>query len=79
MQNWLKTQQKIFLCNGINKKTLVEPVHWSRGGLRWKVILVSFLYIYNKYAFLKSLYFLSSPRILKFNQFVDYKGNQILK
>jgi hypothetical protein len=28
-------------------------VRWSRGGLRWKVILVSFLYIYNKYVFFK--------------------------
>jgi hypothetical protein len=35
------------------KKTCetLEPVRWSRGGLRWKVILVSFLYIYNKYFF----------------------------
>jgi hypothetical protein len=39
-------------------------VPWSRGGLRWKVTLVSFLYIYNKCAvFLKFLYFLTCPRI----------------
>jgi hypothetical protein len=32
------------------KKTCetLEPVRWSQGGLRWKVMLVSFLYIYNK-------------------------------
>jgi hypothetical protein len=30
---------------------MLEPVRWSRGGLRWKVILVSILYIYKKYAF----------------------------
>jgi hypothetical protein len=33
---------------------MLEPVRWSRGGLRWKVILVLFLYIYNTYAFLRS-------------------------
>jgi hypothetical protein len=36
-----------------NCETL-EPVRLSRRGLRWKVILVSFLYIYNKCAFFKS-------------------------
>jgi len=32
----------------------LEPVHWSWRGLRQNVILDSFLYIYNKCAFLKS-------------------------
>jgi hypothetical protein len=30
---------------------MLEPVRWIRGGFRWKVILVSVLYIYNKCAF----------------------------
>jgi hypothetical protein len=32
----------------------MEPVRWSRGGLRWKLILVSFLYIYNNCVFFKN-------------------------
>jgi predicted membrane metal-binding protein len=57
VQNLLKTQPKNFFPDGIKQtcKTL-EPVRWSRGGLHWKVILVSFLYIYNKCAFFKSLF-----------------------
>jgi hypothetical protein len=40
-------------------------VRWSGGGFRWKVILVSFLYIYNKCAsFEKSLYVFTDPLIL---------------
>jgi hypothetical protein len=40
----------------------LEPVRWSRGGLRWKVILVSVLCMYNKCGFLeKSRYFLTYP------------------
>jgi hypothetical protein len=48
---------------GIKKKKTcetLEPVRWSRGGLRWKVIPVSLLYIYNKCTFKKkSRYFLT--------------------
>jgi hypothetical protein len=53
VQNWLKTQPKNFFSGGIKKKTceMLEPVRWSRGGLRGKVTLVSFLYIYSKCAF----------------------------
>jgi hypothetical protein len=37
-RNWRKTYETL------------EPVRWSRGGLRWKVMFVSFLYIYTKCA-----------------------------
>jgi hypothetical protein len=47
VQNWLKTQPKNFLKN----YEALEPVCWSQGGLHWKVILVSNLYIYSKYVF----------------------------
>jgi hypothetical protein len=64
VQNWLKTQPKNFFLTEL-KKTCVtlEPVRWSRGELRWKVILVSFLYIYIKCASFseKFLYFLTYP------------------
>jgi hypothetical protein len=41
----------------------LESVCWGRGGLHWKVILYSFLNIYNKLAFLlKSLHFVTYPR-----------------
>jgi hypothetical protein len=46
VQNFLKTQSKPFFF-WRNEK--LEPVRWSWGGLRLKVILVSFLYIYNKF------------------------------
>jgi hypothetical protein len=51
VQNWLQTQP-IFFSDGIKKtRETLESVLWSRGGLRWKLILDSFLYIYNKCAF----------------------------
>jgi hypothetical protein len=49
-------QPKNFLTE-LKKSETLEPVRWSRGGICWKVILVSFLYIYNKCA----LFFLKSP------------------
>jgi hypothetical protein len=55
VQNWLKTKPKNFISDGIKKnREKLETVRWSRGRLRWKVILVSFLYIYNKCVFFKS-------------------------
>jgi hypothetical protein len=57
VQNWLKTQPKNFFLTELKKPC--ETVRRSRGGLRWKVILVSFLYIYNKRAFFKSPFTLS--------------------
>jgi hypothetical protein len=53
VQNWLKMRPKNYVSDGIKKNTL-EPVRWSHGGLRWKVILVSFLYMFNKCAFFNS-------------------------
>jgi hypothetical protein len=56
MQNWLKRQPETFLKNLWNAGTGTLKLR----GLRWKVILVSFLYIYNKCAcFEKSFYFLT--------------------
>jgi hypothetical protein len=47
------TKKKLFLTELKTCETL-EPVRLSWGGLRWKVILVSFLYAYNKSALLKN-------------------------
>jgi hypothetical protein len=46
VKNWLKTQPKTFFLT-VLKETYetLEPVRWSREGLHWQVILVSFLYI----------------------------------
>jgi hypothetical protein len=48
----VKYATKKFLF-GRNWKTCetLKSVRWNRVGLRWKVILDSFLYIYNKCAF----------------------------
>jgi hypothetical protein len=52
VQNWLKTRPKILFFDGIKETgETVEPVHWSRGWSRWKVILALFLYIFTKCAF----------------------------
>jgi hypothetical protein len=64
-QNLLNTKQKKKLFSYVIKKLVKR---WNRcfevqGGLRGKVTLVSFLYIYNKCAFFKSLHFLTYTRI----------------
>jgi hypothetical protein len=75
VQNWLKTRPEAFFLTELKKTCeTLEQVGWSRGdgGVGWdgrlhlKVILVSFLYIYNKCAFFfqKTHYFLTYPRIL---------------
>jgi hypothetical protein len=48
--------RKLFFLTELKKKTCetLKPVRWSRGGLHWKVILVSCLCICNKCAFFKS-------------------------
>jgi hypothetical protein len=57
MQILLKLQPNFFWRNLRTCETL-EPVRWSRRGLHWRVILVSFLYVYNKWSvFKKSLNF----------------------
>jgi hypothetical protein len=64
MQNWLKTQK---ISEGIKKKLVetLEPMRWSREGLRWKVILVSFVYIWSTCAFFpKSPFSFDYPRTL---------------
>jgi hypothetical protein len=63
----------------------LKPVRWSRGGLRWKVILVSFLDIYNKCSFFfffffflkKSLYFLTYPPMNMFLFAINILANTI--
>jgi hypothetical protein len=51
-KNWLKTQPKNFLLMELKKTCETQKlVRSSRGRLRWKVILVPFLYIYNACAF----------------------------
>jgi hypothetical protein len=51
---WLKAQPKYFFFWRYQKTCeKLEPALWSQGGLRWKVIIVSFLYTYNKCVFWK--------------------------
>jgi hypothetical protein len=53
-----------FFWRNLKTCEMLEPVPWSWGGLHWKVMLVSFLYIYNKCVFFeKSLYCLTYPRV----------------
>jgi hypothetical protein len=82
VQNWLKTQPKnLFFSDGINNTCeTLEAVSWSRGGLRWKVTLISFLCIYNKYAFFKractfwlTVILLNSPNSFKFHNRLYYR------
>jgi hypothetical protein len=66
VQNRLKTLPKNVFLKEFKKKTreMLERMRWSRGGLCWKVALVSFLYIYSKCAVSeKFLYFLTYPHI----------------
>jgi hypothetical protein len=55
VQNWLKTQPKIFFGVEFKKRlrnSETSVLKWGGGGeLCGKVILVSFLYMYNKCAF----------------------------
>jgi hypothetical protein len=62
------TKKLFFSLAELKNCETLEPVSWSRGRLRWKVILVSFLCIYNKCAFFffffeKCLYFLTYHHI----------------
>jgi hypothetical protein len=86
MRAWTKgkfhLKTRLQNCNFICET--LEPVRWIRGEIRWKVILVSFLYIYSKCASFKSLYFLTCHRtnkwlkVLQTNLSYDTKSTETM-